>query len=823
MNSTSDHGKRPLTRLEVLRALRLSNMEAVAATVHVSLTGGAFQTGFALWLGAGSFWMGIIGAIPTFAALVQLVSSIVVERIGERKRITAWFSLISRTLWLPILLIPWTLHGSSRLIGFVVLLTLSSIAIQVPVPAFTSWLSDLVPADHRGRYFGRRNMLAGLTAMAASLPPAWFLDRAVADGWVSKPTGFAVLFGIAVVFGLVSFVILLRQPEPPMARSDQSAATGFAGVLGAFRMPLRDRTFRKVLWFSGLFAVGQFIAGPFYTVYALQQLKLSYMWLQVIGAIAALASLASMPLWGYLSDRFGNRPLLVLAVAGVSLTPLPWIATSPNAMVLTLVVLCVSHAFGGVVWAGVGLLQFNVLIEATPAEGRSVYVAALSAVTGLAGGLAPIVGGVIVQLLETYPIALSGLAVNAYHALFAFNALIRLASLPLVRTLPASSSASASEVLGQLGAVRVGSLIQMRRLQHGQTEEERREAVSALSASRLGLAVQELTLALSDPSHRVRREAARALGEIGDPDAVDALVACLRDPSTGVAQEAAMALGRIRSERAVAPLAALLTAEGLELRISAARALARIRSRSCLPPLMEALDRALDAQSWEEAEAIIEAIGCCGDSSVTNRLVELLRHPRIGIRSAVMEALGEIGDAGAGEALEAAFNEEPEAAVRTHGAFALARTGRLSAMPALYRSLKEAGSDVARKQIANAIGALLEDADTYRILAGPALDRDMAIVKSIHSLMTRQGAEKDFGSRRRSRLIAHAAEALGDGRYAEAAQSILRTVEAPPEHLAALIAAMREQLEDHEPSAEEFVVILAAVRAAHAHRKEAGS
>ncbi len=812
MTPTATHPNRPLTRLEVIRALRLSNIEAVAATVHLSLTGGAFQTGFALWLGAGSFWMGVIGAAPTFAALIQLVSSVVVERLGQRKGITAWFSLLSRTLWLPILLIPWLPPGEMRLYAFVALLIVSSLAIQVPVPAFTSWLSDLVPADHRGRYFGRRNMLAGLTAMAASLPPAWFLDRAVKDGIVSEPVGFAVLFGVAVVFGLVSFLVLLRQPEPPMARSDRMTSGGLSGAIAAYRGPLQDRAFRRVLWFSGVFAVGQFIAAPFYTVYALQELKLSYMWLQVLGAIASLASLASMPLWGYLSDKFGNRPLLVIAVAGVSLTPLPWVAANPEAMTMTLIILCLNNAFGGIVWAGVGLLQFNVLIEATPAEGRSVYVGALSAVTGIAGGLAPIAGGLIIPLLAAHPVTLAGISPNAYHVLFALNSVIRLVSLPLVKGMPVSSGASASAVLGQLGAIRVGSLIQIHRLQHGQTEEERRNAVSALSASRVGLAVQELTLALADPSHRVRREAARALGEIGDAAAIDALVGCLDDPSSSVAQEAAEALGRIANERAGPYLAALLNAEASDLRISATRALGRIGSLAHLPDLESALNRSLSAERWEEAEAAIEAIGACHPLAAPAVLVRLLRHDRRGIRSAAMDAIGEIGDVASGEALEEAFGAEEDPSVRTHGAFALARTGRMSAIPELYAALAATSSDVGRKQIANAIGALLGDPDMYRLLTGGPMDRDSAVDKAIKSLTQRPSGEAGFGSLRRSRRTARAADAYAEGDYRTAALLLARSVSATSGPVAELLARVEAMDANQSMTPEEFLVVLAAVR-----------
>src|SRR5579872_4545957 len=197
-----------LNRLEILRTLKISNWEAVFSTAHLTLTGGAFQTGFALWLGASNFWMGILASFPTFAGLIQILSSYIVERRGERRLFTAWFSGLGRLLWLPILLLPILLPPSIRFVVFAVLLLLSSILLSIPAPAFTSWLSDLVPPDHRGRYFGRRNMLAGITTMVVSLPAAWFLDLAVKRHLFAQAAGFAALFGLAVLCGLGSFLCL---------------------------------------------------------------------------------------------------------------------------------------------------------------------------------------------------------------------------------------------------------------------------------------------------------------------------------------------------------------------------------------------------------------------------------------------------------------------------------------------------------------------------------------------------------------------------------------------------------------------------------------
>lgn len=806
--------RRPLSRMEVIRALRISNIEAVTATVHASLTGGAFQTGFALFLGAGSFWMGVIGAIPTFAALVQVFSSLWVERLGERKRLTAWFSLVSRSLWLAILVIPWVVPRHLWLYAFVVLFGLASVAIQVPVPAFTSWLSDLVPADHRGRYFGRRNMLAGLTSLVASLPTAWILDHAITEMGVGRAQAFAVLFAVAVVFGVVGFFLLLRQPEPPMAINAEVQRQNLVQTPSLYRRPLQDPTFRKLLAFGGLFAVGQFFAAPFYTVYALEDLHLSYTWLQLLGGVASLAALLSMPLWGYLSDRFGNKPLLTLAVVGVSLTPLPWLACNPDHRATTLVILIANNLFGGVVWGGVGLLQFNMLIETTPSEGRSLYVGALSAASGIAGGLAPVVGGAMVEVLRSTSMPWGMASAGAYHVLFATNSALRLLTLPMLQSIPAAARATPREVLERLGAVRVRTLRQIRQLQHAGSEEVRQQAVAALSEARSGLAVQELVLALSDPALGVRRSAAVALGEIGDPAAVPALRAILHQPESGIVREAADALGRLGAAEAIQDLGAVALEGERSDRVAAIRSLGRIGSPAAEPYLLEVLRTARAAEQEDVLEAVLQALGQCRIEAALHEIIELLKDRKRSVRLAAIQALGDIGDPSAGHALEGLLADESDPAVVTRVCVALAQCGHVEAVPSMYDKMAALPSAVARRQVANAIAALLGDEETYRLLTADPMDREGAVVRRILTLGRKRRKEGTLAAKKRELLIRRASHLFTNGDLQGAANLILRAMPCHDGPACSLISLARTRLRERKPTEEEFLAALAAAAVA---------
>ncbi len=724
-----------LNRLEVLRALRISNWEAVLATVHATLTGGVFQTGFALWLGANNVWMGVLGAIPTSAGLVQLVSSYFVERRGERRLFTAFFSVIGRTLWLPILLLPWILPAEARFTAFVALFLLSSILLSIPGPAFTSWMSDLVPPDHRGRYFGRRNMLAGITTMLVSLPAGWFLDMAVKRHLFSEQVGFAALFVAAAVCGLAAFVCLLRQAEPPKPKAEPMAG-GLRAAIAFYRAPFLDKSFRGFLVFGALLAAAQFFAAPFFTVYALQDLSLNYATLQILGAISSLTALASLPLWGYLSDKFGNRPLLTIGVAGISLLPLGWVFTNSNYPTATLVVIFFINVLGGTFWAGVGLTQFNLLIAGTPNERKSVYIGAMAGVIGLAGGLSPILGGLVVSAIKDVHVAPLGWPMGAYQIVFAFNCLMRFAALFSLRWVGERGSVStAREVLTQVGAARVGGFMQVRKLQRGSSETERTEAARALSTAKTAMAVEELTAALDDPSLHVREEAVIALGEIGDPRAVDALIAHLADHASGIVADTAEALGRIGDSRATPALVGLLRNAERREQVAAARALGRIRDPQALAALMSEVAQREPHRDSDVADWCVSAMGSIGHPAAVQVLVDCLGDESRSLRMAAARAIGDIGDSSAAEALISRLDSEQDPAVVSHLAVALAMVGAAHAMPALLGALERTDSPIACKQILNAAGSLMGEAsEFYPALGADEFARDEAVQRLVEEI-----------------------------------------------------------------------------------------
>jgi len=144
----------------IIYSLRQSIYDGVTVHIFGNLTGSIFLPAFALVLGASSFQIGILAAIPFLATLAQLIGSFCVEKYQRRKLMTLLFSGLARASWILIIL-PGFFFAENQfglyLQILIIVMALYHILGSISGVAWLSWMSSLVPAEIRGRFFGLRN------------------------------------------------------------------------------------------------------------------------------------------------------------------------------------------------------------------------------------------------------------------------------------------------------------------------------------------------------------------------------------------------------------------------------------------------------------------------------------------------------------------------------------------------------------------------------------------------------------------------------------------------------------------------------------------
>lgn len=179
--------------------------------------------------------------------------------------------------------------------------------------------------------------------------------------------------------------------------------------------------------------------------------------------------------------------------------------------------------------------------------------------------------------------------------------------------------------------------------------------------------------ALSDPRGAVRLRAARALGDLGDarPEIVAALTALAARGAPAVADEAVSALGLLGVVSVTPRLAALHAAAppASPMRFRTALGLARCRDPRGVATLAAAVTA--DETPDHDVDRAVAALRLLRDPSTRPLWERLLAHPRLS--PAAAEALGELGDRRAVEALSGALSATPYPLTRSAAARALVR------------------------------------------------------------------------------------------------------------------------------------------------------
>jgi predicted MFS family arabinose efflux permease len=407
----------------VQRALRLSIWDGIFANLYANLTGGVFLVGYALALKASEVQIGLLAAFPLLANLVQPFSTYLIELIGRRRPLALVGGAFARLIWLVVIGASLSFVSRKHLLYLSLwIIALSQVGTAVNNLAWMSWMADLVREEVRGRYFGLRNAALGVAALLATLAGGYFLDQWRFDHPRGEIDALRVLFFLGVVCGVMSLIIQCDIYEPPLKEGD--ASLSFHHRL---QLPFRDPNFRRFLVFTVAWNFAVYFTAPFFAVYMFKTLQLSYTAVASYAVVSSLADLASAQLWGRLSDRETNKPILVFSSFFAALIPYGWLFTDRDTPWL----LGFLHLEGGLFWAGIRLCTGNLILKLSPPSSRSIYFSTFNALAGLVAVIAPILGGFALKHL---PELLSAwqLSWSPFLIVFFVSSTLRLASLPLL-------------------------------------------------------------------------------------------------------------------------------------------------------------------------------------------------------------------------------------------------------------------------------------------------------------------------------------------------------------------------------------------------------
>ena len=398
---TSEEGM--LTDEQIEHGLQMMTWQGISTQVRLTLTESVFLVGFALALGAPNTLIGILAAIPFIAQLLQIPSVYLIHRAGKRKRFNLITQIGNRFAVYGMAIIPFLVSLEYSIILLVLFVAIQAIFNGMGSPSWNSWLRDLVPEDRLGRFFSVRMALTGVVAIIVSLIGGQFIGQWDVVYGSNATGGYSILFFVAFVFGMIAIIFTIATPEPKMVLSEQRIR--FSELVAK---PFRDDNFRKLMWFSAAWTFSTTLASPFFTVYLLSDLDIGLPFVTILVALTSLVSIIFFRFWGRLSDRFSNKSILQVSAPLYIVATVMWTFT-PVARVYSLLIplLLLIHLISGFAAAGVNLASANIGLKLAPRGESTAYLAARGSIVAVTGSIAPLIGGVLGDILSRYTLSLT--------------------------------------------------------------------------------------------------------------------------------------------------------------------------------------------------------------------------------------------------------------------------------------------------------------------------------------------------------------------------------------------------------------------------------
>jgi MFS family permease len=334
----------------------------------------AYLVAFALALGASNIIIGLLGALPWLASIITQIPGAELAQHFARKKVYVLFGILGRFCWIPLLLSPFMF--AKPILPIVIFYLMAKLGEMITDPSWTSLMADVVPREHFGEFTSKRLRLIAFFGMITLVLGGLWLKQFPKE----SPTGFATMFAFGTILAVLATAIIWRIKEPAYKDHQHHAIKEFFTVEGPMK---------RFLAFAVAFNFAFMIASPFFAVYMLKNLEISYEYYGIATAMATLAQVIFSHYIGKLTDKFGDKPLAILGHFGTALVPLIWLLVTKQTVWLIIPVQIIS----GLVWAAADISRFNLLIGLADPRKRAMQVAEYNLYCSIPLVLGPIIGG----------------------------------------------------------------------------------------------------------------------------------------------------------------------------------------------------------------------------------------------------------------------------------------------------------------------------------------------------------------------------------------------------------------------------------------------
>jgi MFS family permease len=391
----------PIIEKKVDRSLDLCLREGAVHSISAGF-GYSYLSPFAILMNATPSQVGILYAVTNLVpGISQIRASKLLEKMSPKK-VSVVGTVSQAFLWIILILTGIAFYYDVP--GAVWVLIFLSGAIYfflgIVQPAWFAWIGLLVHERSRGKYFSKRNAVVGIFGILSMILAATILDNTQRIGEKRGDVLLFVIIGFSVIFLVSSITKLwcanymrkMYQPKTIIRKKDYFSFWQFIK-----RSP--KTPFGKYVIFRTFFSIAIGIAVPFFTLYLLRDLNLSYLWYISIIASGTFFQLIFLPVLGKVSDIYGNVRLTKISAGLIFLIPFLWYLTDffANPFHQKVYLLLVPQIVSGFAWAGYNLSTNNYVYDSVTPNKRAFGASYMNLLIGASLFAGAILGSLIIK------------------------------------------------------------------------------------------------------------------------------------------------------------------------------------------------------------------------------------------------------------------------------------------------------------------------------------------------------------------------------------------------------------------------------------------
>ena len=339
-------------------------------------------------LGGTPFQVGLAYSFGYLMLPLQVVATAFIRHVGYKKQVLFSWGIRTVFLFIPITLALMATFPVSKWMSHFMVWSFFLFALfrTFGHSAWFPWLYHLLPKSTRGRYFAFDQTLMNLAGVLVLICSSGFFYI------FSVFNAFAIIYGVAVLASVAAILSVVKLPSLE-TRENIKIKDVWSGTL---RLCLKRGTFRSYLFLS----LGWFLVGtpyvPFTIYYLNENLHVSDGTIVFYTGIQYLGSIITAWLVRSLLDNYGVRPFFVLSLISCVFVKVYWLflVLGYGVLVKWISIVFLINGISTVLWQ---MSHLKYMPQLTSIEDRALGVALQTAIVGVAGGIAPILWGFVLN------------------------------------------------------------------------------------------------------------------------------------------------------------------------------------------------------------------------------------------------------------------------------------------------------------------------------------------------------------------------------------------------------------------------------------------